>query len=283
MRRSFLLASGSGLLFPLLLPGCLVSFNDYPLGDPNAATATSGSGGSTSQGGQSVLPKAGSEAMPSGGSTAGPEGGSADPGGGSTAIGPSLHLVDDFEDGDRAIFPQEGRSGNWYGANDGKGTQTPAGLEDFVPSLLSPARNGSERAAHTFGGPFSVWGAVFGTAFASNGSKDLPYDATKYQGLKFWVRSGATSASAAKQVRVNLTTTPTNMGGGCTLCNDHFGRDVPLTPNWTQITLQFSSIKQDGWGRPQLPAPDLEQLVAIQFLFAANTTFDFWLDDIELY
>jgi hypothetical protein len=266
----------------------LVSFNDYPLGDPNAATPTAGSAatggsGGTSHGGESVLPKGGSEAMPSGGSTSGPEGGSADPGGGSTALGPNLHLVDDFEDGDGAIFPQEGRSGDWYGANDGKGTQTPAGADDFVPSLLTPARNRSQHAAHTFGGPFSVWGAVFGTAFASNGLKDLPYDASKYQGLKFWVRSGATSATAAKQVRVNLTTTATNMGGGCTVCNDHFGRDVPLTANWTQITLQFSSIKQGGWGRPQQPAPNLTQLVAIQFLFPANISFDLWLDDVELY
>src|SRR3954470_5775003 len=75
---------------PLLaLPGCLVSFNDYPLGDPQVAPASSA--GETADVGpaNSTL-------------------------GGTTSVSSNPLLIDDFEDGDSAILQRQGRRGSWY-------------------------------------------------------------------------------------------------------------------------------------------------------------------------
>jgi hypothetical protein len=256
----------------LALPGCFVSFNDYPLGDPTPAAGSQAGAGS-------VAPSAGSSsggALATAGSS---EGGAPDvPMQLDTAL-----AIDDFEDGDAAILELQGRSGGWYVANDGRGMQTPPGGTPLVPSALVPARGSSARGAHTFGGPFSTWGALIGTVFASNANTGVPYDLSGYQGLRLWVRSGATSALAAKQVRLNLRTPPTMMGGGCTVCSDHFGAEIPLTSKWTQISVPFATLKQVGYGRPMLTSADLTQAIAIELLFPVNVSFDLWLDDIELY
>jgi hypothetical protein len=149
--------------------------------------------------------------------------------------------------------------------------------------LLSPPRESSLRAAHTFGGPFPTWGALIGSSLATNGSEAAAYDVSGHTGIKLWVRSGATSLYAAKQVRLNLPTPATTSGGGCSVCNDHFGVDVPLTSKWTQITVPFSSLRQTGYGMPRLFAPDLSHVMAIQLMFAKNVSFDLWVDDIVFY
>jgi Carbohydrate binding domain (family 11) len=104
-----------------------------------------------------------------------------------------------------------------------------------------------------------------------------------YQGLRLWVRSGATSAVAAKQVRLNLRTPGTVMGGTCTACSDHFGVEIPLTSKWTQVDVPFATLKQMGYGRPMLASADLTRALGIELLFPVNVSFDLWLDDVELY
>lgn len=260
----------------LALPGCLVSFNDYPLGDPQlGAGPSAGRGGSAS-----VLPKAGSA---SGGSNAtagtGSEAGAPD----GTAPGDASLLIDDFEDGNADILRQQGRTGSWYVANDRAGMQTPSDGMQLLPSALLPVRGASAYGAHTFGGPFPTWGALIGAPFVANGSSGNPYDLSGYQGVRLWVRSGAAGALAAQQVRVSLRTPATVPGGGCTVCNDHFGAAIPLTAKWAQVELPFASLKQAGYGRPQLSSIDLAHALGIELIFAANVSFDLWLDDVELY
>jgi hypothetical protein len=298
LRLASALAWSRSLLL-LALPGCLVSFNDYPLGDPKAesvSSAGSGAGG----GNASVLPGAGTDtgatagantasagSATTGGSetTGGTEatGGSADGGAPSTDPDPPDLRVDDFEDGDALILALEGRSGAWYVSNDGRGQQTPRAGMPLVPSLLNPARGDSLHGAHTLGGPSQGWGALIGTAFASSGNDAVAYDVSGYQGLRLWVRSGSTSPYAAKQVRLNLRTPATIMGGGCTVCSDHFGVVIPLTSKWVQVEVPFASLKQGGYGRPVLTTPDLAHAMGVELLFAGAVSFDLWIDDIELY
>ena len=235
-------------LWLLALPGCLVSFNDYPLGDPQAPPVSSVASGAAETD-----------------SVANPQ------------------LVDDFEDDDAAILGRQGRSGSWYVANDGRGQQTPPNGAALLPSPLEPPRAGSARGAHTFGGPFSSWGALIGTSFASSGAVGVAYDLSSYRGLRLWVRSGATSPGAAQRVRVNILTPATTQGGGCTICDDPFGVDIPLTAQWAQVEVPFSSLKQVGYGRPSLATPDLPHALGMQFVFVTNVSFDLWVDDIELY
>jgi hypothetical protein len=271
---------------PLLaLPGCLVSFNDYPLGDPEAAPASESSSdhGGASTAGASVLPSAGSA---SGGTIAVATGhaGSQDSTiGGATAVGSNPLMIDDFEDGDAAILVRQGRSGSWYAANDGQGIQTPRGGLPLTPTLLEPARGTSLHGARTFGGPFTGWGALIGTTFASSGNSGAAYDVSARQGLRFWVRSGGTFSNPAKLVRLALRTPGTVTGGGCTVCEDHFGTEIPLTAQWVQVQVPFSALRQSGYGRPLLPRPDLKQALGLELLFPANVAFDLWVDDVELY
>jgi len=260
-------------LVSLCLPACLVSFEDYPLGDLRGGVqAEAGAGGT--------------ETPASGGSSAGQapstEGG-ATPEGGAPSTSDSVSAFDDFEHEDDVIFELDGRKGNWYVSNDGRGMQTPRAGAELLPSPIEPARESSTHALHTFGGPFFTWGALIGASLDPDGA----YDLTGYRGIRLWVRSGAPTSGpvgpgAAKQVRLNFTTAATIAGGSCTVCNDHFGADVPLTAQWVQVDVPLASVKQTGFGRPQV-ALDLTAVVDLQLTFPANVSFDLWVDDIELY
>jgi hypothetical protein len=258
----------------------LVSFSDYPLGDIEGAAGTvavagssAGSGGARG-GSESAQPKAGTP------SNAGSNG----EGGASGTVPVAENLVDDFQDADAEILEQHGRSGSWYVGNDGRGMQTPRIDQPLVPSMLDAPRGASTRAIHTFGGPFSEWGALIGTSLASDGGRGLEYDLSGYRGIRLWVRSGSTSLNSAKSVRLSLPAPITNEGSGaCTVCNDHFGFDVPLTGQWALVDVPFSSLKQSGRGRPAPPSPDLERVTSLQLGFGADVAFDLWVDDIELY
>ena len=243
----------------LALPGCLVSFNDYPLGDLQPEAVASGGRGAGGSFGT----------LPSGGAPA-------------AVLGNTL-VVDDFEDGNASILEQQGRSGAWYVANDGRATQTPREGMQLLPSPLTPARGRSAHGAHTFGGPFPTWGALIGVPFAASGSEQVAYDLSDYEGLRLWVRSGTTGPGAATKVRVNLRTPATIMGQGCSVCGDHFGADVPLTPQWVQVDIPWVSLKQVGFGQPLLTTPDLAHAMGIDLLFVTGVSFDLWIDDVELY
>lgn len=228
----------------------------------------------------------GSEAPAVGGSSAGEapsaEGG-ARPEAGAPATGETVSPLDDFEHEDGVIFELDGRKGDWYVSNDGRGTQTPRAGAELLPSPIEPARDGSTHALHTSGGPFFTWGALVGASL----SAESAYDLTGYRGIRLWVRSGAPTGGpvgpgAAKQVRLNLTTAATIAGGSCTVCNDHFGADIPLTAQWAQVDLPLASLKQAGFGRPQIEQ-DWSAVVDLQLTFPANVSFDLWVDDIELY
>jgi hypothetical protein len=262
-------------LLPLLLPGCLVSFTDYPLGDIEAAA-----GAATTDGGRAgvagIIPKAGAPSKGGGSGQVGDDGGAA----GMLLAGENV--IDDFQDGNQAILEHQGRKGVWYVANDGMGTQTPRVDQPLVPSVLSPARGSSTRAIHTFGGPFPNW-ALIGTSLAMSGDRGAEYDLSGFEGMRLWVRNGSALAGTAQSVRLNLPTPGTNAGGSCAVCNDHFGVDIPLTSHWAQVDVPFSSLEQQGYGRPLLASADLEHVTSLQLGFEGNVAFDLWVDDIELY
>lgn len=259
-----------------------MSFQDYPLGDISGGAAGANSQGGA--GGPSVLPGGGS--LSGGGDSTADAGaglgdGGTDTGGSSTLLGSGL--IDDFEDGDDQISPLEGRSGGWYAGNDGQGMQTPRSDQRLEPSVLEPPRAGSTRAAHTFGGPFQVWGALIGASLGYAAGQAAPHDISKYRGVRLWLRSGSNSGMQAKSVRLNLPTAATNPGGGCTSCNDHFGVDIPLSSSWQLVEVPFSSLKQLGFGVPKLPAFDAKRVVSLQLAFPKGVSFDLWVDDVSLY
>jgi hypothetical protein len=261
-------------LLPLLLalPSCLVSFNDYPLGEIEGEP---GSGGKAASGGTT------NGGLAPGGSAA--QAGAPDDGAGAASTISSGVMLDDFEDGNAAIPERDGRSGSWYVANDGRGTQTPRVDQALMPTPLMPVRQGSSRGVHTFGGPFLDWGALVGTNLATSNNARAPYDVSRFTGIALWVRSGATAPSAARSVRLNLLTPATVPGGACSSCNDHFGAPVPLTAQWERVEIRFADLEPMGFGIPRPTSFDARRVLALELVFARNTAFDVWVDDIELF
>jgi len=295
-------------LLVLVLPGCLVSFNDYPLGDvratePTAGTVPSSSGANVGGSGNAT---AGTDGGGTAQATAGTETGGTDTvpiageGGAEPEVGAagtpgivdSRNLIDDFEDDDETILEVRGRSGAWYVNNDGRDAQTPKAGAPLLPiplGVMNPLNAGSKHGVHTFGGPFYTWGALIGTALTEEGELAAPYDLSSFTGIKLWVRSdsnfndsGPWSIPAAHEVRFNLPTVATSFVPGCTTCdNDHFGVEIPLTSKWVQIEVPFASLQQGGFGKPA--SKDLRKVLGIELLFPKSVAFDLWVDDIELY
>jgi hypothetical protein len=110
-----------------------------------------------------------------------------------------------------------------------------------------------------------------------------PYDLTAYSGLTFYAKSRA-GATKVHVAFATLTTTPVDDGGDCaTDCTDHYAGVVTLDTSWVEYSIDFSSLKQEGWG----PKPeDLAHTIFIYFGFLGTdggpTSFDFLIDDVRL-
>jgi hypothetical protein len=190
-------------------------------------------------------------------------------------------LIDDLEDGDDAIAKTDGRVGTWYTFHDATtGTQVPSEA-DFLPT--AGGAGASMYAADTNGMGFTDWGA--GMAFDLNDDTTrLAYDASKYKTLGF-------KAKGNVMIRVAIETagvTATGDGGTCTdstvmgmECEDVHGTDLMLSPDWTEYTIPFEQLTQEGWGLPV--AFDAKTAMSVQFQVGANTTFDFAIDDVAFY
>lgn len=196
------------------------------------------------------------------------------------------NVIDNMEDPDEggSILESEGRVGAWYTFNDKtpEGIQTPP-ADAFEPDVLEVPREGSTYAARSTGEGFTKWGAGFGFDLKNDGTSKLPYNATAYQGITFWAM---TSEGNTPDVRVTFNDVSTSPEGGVCKpevkdnCDDHFGANIVLQPGvWTEHTLMFDTLAQDGWGAPvETFSPDA--LYAIQFTVLAGQKFDIWIDDI---
>jgi hypothetical protein len=236
----------------LVLTGCLVSFEDYPVGPL-------GSGGAS--------------ALATGGA-------SSEAGGASGAnTGASTLLIDDFEDGNSQVLLNAGRNGYWFTANDGTGMQSPDPHADALPELLSPPRGMSTRALHTSGSGFSVWGALVGANFVAVGMTAMPYSISAYQGVTFTAKLGRVGVTA--KARLAITNYDTLYG--CTTCDDHFGATVTFSDVFQTIQVPFASLKQTGFGKPLLQTFDTDRTYTLQFSWAKAETFDVWIDDVSFY
>lgn len=231
----------------LPLAGCLVSFEDYPVGNLTQA--------------------AGGTAPASG--TAGGE-----------APAPTFP-IDDFEDGDNQVLLLAGRDGYWFTSNDGSspGKQTPDPRAPANPELLVPPHGASTRAMHTTGSGFNIWGALVGLNFHADGTGALPYNVGAYQGLIFSAKLGRNGALS--KARLALTNSDTLYG--CTVCDDHFGTTVTVGNEFQAIRVPFADLKQAGFGKPLLTTFDATRVYALQLSWTKGQVFDLWIDDISFY
>jgi hypothetical protein len=248
----------------------LVQFDQYPLQE-----AVGGESHDSGLAGQpSVMPGGGAGTTSAGGTG----------GGGVPSQEPPGELLDNFEDGDSRILMRNGRGGTWYVGNDGTGEQLPVSTGELLPVALESPRADSRFALHSSGGPFATWGAFVGTSLMEGTGSDW-YDLGQYTGMRLWLRSlppaGVTDAAA--RVHVYVPTVHSNSGGTCTVCNDHLHALLPLSREWTEVEIYFSSLRQEGWGRPSVQPGDVSRATAIQFGFRQGERFDLWIDDIVLF
>jgi hypothetical protein len=189
-------------------------------------------------------------------------------------------LIDDMESGSSSIPHNCGRQGNWFTFNDATsgGVQTPS-----VPSpvVISGGRGSSLHAAESQGHGFTNWGAGFGVTVNTppGSSTPSPYNANAYKGITFWAH---VTAGTTASVRVMLPISGTDPSGGkcspSSKCDDHYSTTLTFSSTWTQYTVLFSQLAQQGFGTPV--SWDPTQLLGVQFQVGPSTTFDVWIDDI---
>jgi hypothetical protein len=173
-------------------------------------------------------------------------------------------VIDDFEDGNLTIKYVDGRSGSWLRAGDNLGT--------FESTSLATTTGGHEDSLclSTKATGFTSWGSFVKFDFRPG---PQPYDVSVFGGISFWAKgSGSVRVKAA-----STETTLVDYGGACTSgCNDHYATWIDLGATWTQHTVRFAELRQDGWGT-QVPLA-LECLLGIEF--SSGTDYELYLDDV---
>ena len=190
-----------------------------------------------------------------------------------------IDMIDDFEDGNGALLPEDGRQGFWYIFNDGSVGSSQMPPSDMVLPVDGGANNTSY-AMHTSGSGFTVWGAGLGIDFRNMGGNNplkLPYDASSYSGIVLMAKGNG-------PIRVSVqieATVPVAEGGTCESECDAHGILLDFTEDWQQFELPFDQLAQEGWGTPA----DWDAMTTTSILFRVNPNvdFDFWVDEIGFY
>lgn len=272
MSRSWKLASsllGAAALLTGLVGGCAELIGlDEPYHD---VPKEGGEGGAASASSGSLIASSGMSSASS--TSAG--------GGGDGSV-----LIDDMEDGNTEVTLPDGSStihGDWYLYFDPQAepkaviTAPPNGNPDKPnPALyqrLPEARGDSHVGVHFAGKGFRVAGAEIGIEGAA-------WDASAFKGMTFWAQ---TSTPECKYILAIDDKNTEPQAGVCTVCLDPPARPLTLSSNWTQYTIPFDSLHQQGYGMPPETALYTKALYVIIFHVDPGCAFDLWLDDISLY
>lgn len=184
-------------------------------------------------------------------------------------------LIDDFEDGDSQVLPNDGRDGFWHIVRDDSPDAQLSPSEPPVPE--SNGANGSQHAMHMVGSGYINWGAGFRVDLRQDSN---PYDARLERGIKFWARG--TTPLRLVFIQRDLAT-----GHDCATCQESggecgvfYGTQVALSDTWTEYTVRWSDLEPGtAISTPFSP----QQLMDIKFEAPAAEQFEFWLDDVKFY
>jgi hypothetical protein len=131
-------------------------------------------------------------------------------------------------------------------------------------------------------------------AFLGGNGAGSCYDATAYTGLKFKIKGTVKSTMppfSSSIVRLSIITAETQVqkyGGDFKLDpmngTGHFGKNIQVTPEWTEVTLPFAMVDKPAWGpSASFPALALTKLQALDWGVDGTAEFEIFLDDIQLY
>lgn len=280
MKFSLLSSYSLTALISLSAMACAVESSDDM--DDN----TGAGGTSTGTGGTPGVPGTGG-ADASGGSTPGtgaaPSGTGGDAPAACAPVDPN-NLLSDFENEEAKLVDVAGRSGSWYLSGDGSGTSTPTKIPDTPLAAEAGGACDSAFAFHTTGSGYTGWGALAAVDLVPKVSDvKQPYDGSSYSGLSFRAKS-----SSSVQIRVEIATAdsmpeggvcnPAAVSGDPDRCGDHFGLNVVVSPEWTDINIPFAQMAQKGWGLPAAGL-DASQMYSVRFKVEGGD-YDYWIDDV---
>jgi hypothetical protein len=183
-------------------------------------------------------------------------------------------LIDDFEDGDNLLAPEERRNGAWYVTQDGSGGVISM---NNPPLPVDGGAESSARAMHLSGSGFSDWGAGLSLELRDDG---VPYAVSVYLGIKFYAKGTGSLHVSFGQANLARGTACGTCGEDAEDCSIFYGMDIPLSGDWTQFTVPWSMLTRDFAGGTVF-GPD--QLLGIQFEVPADAPFDFWIDSVQFY
>lgn len=210
------------------------------------------------------------------------------------AEGAAIEYIDRMEDGEGAIEFTAGRTGFWFAFNDlvvgpaadpnEDATQYPdRNGETFPMAKLTPARDDSHYASHSYGGGFTDWGAGIGFELRVRQA----YDLSKYAGISFWAKRGAEGTANLLLALPDRNTSP--IGGVCDdandLCHDDFGQLIQdLDTEFQQYTYRWSELNAQNWSEADLEGIDTSQVYGVRFQTwdKDKAPFDYWIDDVAL-
>jgi hypothetical protein len=184
-------------------------------------------------------------------------------------------LIDDFDDGNAAVSPNEGRNGAWSVTQDGSGG---------ILSMSNPplpelgGGDGGPRAMHLSGSGFSQWGAGLSLELRDHGTT---YDASTYHGMRILARG------AGGPLRLIFTQANLTLGHPCAACTEgnpecglFYSTEIPLTNNWVEHLVTWASLTHEFQGGTPFGA---DQLLSIQVEAPAGAPFDFWIDYLAFF
>jgi len=177
-------------------------------------------------------------------------------------------LIDDFEDGDDAIRPAEGRIGFWRWPRE---IDAPGTAPALMPVLRPDASRGNRMAQHVKGGQLLDWGATIEFDF-----RPACYDASTYAGVSFQARGPGRIYFAARERSV----IPVAEGGSCQAdCHNPHVAKIELESGFRTYQVRFRELRQRGIGKPAL---DARRLHSLAFLIRPeDTPYDVWVDDLR--
>lgn len=176
--------------------------------------------------------------------------------------------IDDFEDGDDAIRPVEGRAGFWRWARE---IDAPGTAPALIPVPRPDATRANRLAQHVKGGQLLDWGATVEFDF-----RPACYDASKYVGVSFQARGPGRIFVAARERSV----IPIAEGGSCEVdCHNPHVAKIELESVWRSYQVRWTELRQRGIGKPALDARHLHSLAFL--IRPEDTPYDVWLDDLR--
>jgi hypothetical protein len=193
-------------------------------------------------------------------------------------------LIDnmDLEVAPGSILANGGRRGTWFTFYDGtSGGIVPLPSPASPPSAIigtitSFAGVTTNKAAHMTGNGVATYA---GMGFNVNAlATAMTYDASAYQGIVFWARTGTGTASLSFNIPDMNTSA---QGGVCTTCGDNLSLPpIALTTTWQQYVASFNQLRPQGFGVPPEAALDVAAIYGAQFQMTAGPSFDVWVDDV---